>query len=54
MNMKGKMIIDLSDPDRPRFTLHELQTVLAERDELKLDVMELEDELEQYRLASVH
>ncbi|XP_033627041.1 RILP-like protein 1 isoform X1 [Asterias rubens] len=49
MNMKGKMIIDLSDPDRPRFTLHELQTVLAERDELKLDVMELEDELEQYR-----
>ena len=33
MNMKGKMIIDLSNPDRPRFTLHELQTVLAETDE---------------------
>ena len=33
MNMKGKMIIDLSDPDRPQFTLHEPQSVLAERDE---------------------
>ncbi|XP_038056369.1 RILP-like protein 1 [Patiria miniata] len=49
IDMTGKAIIDLSDPNRPRFTLRELQTVLQERDELKLDVMELEDELQQYR-----
>ncbi|XP_022103740.1 RILP-like protein 1 isoform X2 [Acanthaster planci] len=53
IDLTGKEIIDLSDPDRPRFTLLELQTVLQERDELKLDVMELEDELQQYRPKEV-
>ncbi|XP_071944981.1 RILP-like protein 1 isoform X2 [Antedon mediterranea] len=45
----GKIVIDLRDPNRPRFTLKELQTVLQERDELKFRTLELEDELESYR-----
>ncbi|XP_033106935.1 RILP-like protein 1 isoform X4 [Anneissia japonica] len=46
---EGKIIIDPKDPNRPRFTLKELQTVLQERDELKFRTMELEDELQGYR-----
>ncbi|KAL5017519.1 hypothetical protein ScPMuIL_007108 [Solemya velum] len=45
LSLVGKMVIDLKDPNRPRFTLHELRTVLLERNEMKVKLMEVEDEL---------
>ncbi|XP_077557605.1 RILP-like protein homolog isoform X2 [Haemaphysalis longicornis] len=47
--MKGKLVIDLDDPNRPRFTLDELKHILFERNELKARVSDLEDELALYR-----
>lgn len=47
--MKGKVVIDLDDPNRPRFTLDELKHILFERNELKARVSDLEDELALYR-----
>jgi len=35
----------LQDPNRPRFTMNELRTVLMERNELKAKLMEVEEEL---------
>lgn len=52
-SMAGKIIIDPKDPDRPRFTLNELRKVLMERNELKAQLLEVEEELEQYRPRSV-
>ena len=37
------------NPDKPRFTLRELQKVLWERDLLKMQVYTLEDELSHYK-----
>lgn len=48
-SMIGKMVIDLKDPDRPRFTMKELKTVLMERNELKAKLLEVEEELTSYR-----
>ncbi|ELT88429.1 hypothetical protein CAPTEDRAFT_107521 [Capitella teleta] len=45
----GKMLIDMKDPDRPRFTLHELREVLQERNELKTKLIEVEEELHFYK-----
>ena len=45
----GKMVIDLKDPNRPRFTLHELRDVLQERNELKTKLIELEDDLQHFK-----
>lgn len=39
------ILIDPSDPNRPRFTLHELYHVLVERDELKLKLFLMEEDL---------
>ncbi|KAI8491640.1 protein transport from ciliary membrane to plasma membrane [Branchiostoma belcheri] len=47
--MDGKLVIDLSDPDRPRFTMTELRSVLQEKNELKIRLMEVEDELSKYK-----
>ncbi|XP_077510657.1 rab interacting lysosomal protein like isoform X2 [Amblyomma americanum] len=47
--LKGKVVIDLDDPNRPRFTLDELKHILFERNELKARVSDLEDELALYR-----
>ena len=47
--LSGKMVIDMSDPNRPRFTLNELRQVLGERNELKTKLLEVEEELHRYR-----
>ncbi|CAN7945387.1 unnamed protein product [Ixodes pacificus] len=47
--MRGKVLVDLDDPQRPRFTLDELKNILFERNELKAKVSDLEDELALYR-----
>lgn len=41
----GMIMINPKDPNRPRFTLHELYQVLLERDELKLKLFLLEEDL---------
>ncbi|XP_034948870.1 RILP-like protein homolog isoform X2 [Chelonus insularis] len=48
-DLTNKVIYDLDDPDRPRFTTAELKEILHERNELKARVSDLEDELEIYR-----
>lgn len=48
-DMEGKLIIDMKDPNRPRFTLQELRQVLFERNELKTRLIEVEEELNHYR-----
>ncbi|XP_078598696.1 RILP-like protein 1 isoform X5 [Branchiostoma floridae x Branchiostoma japonicum] len=48
-NLDGKLVIDLSDPNRPRFTMTELRSVLQEKNELKIRLMEVEDELSKYK-----
>ncbi|KAL4223652.1 Rab interacting lysosomal protein-like 1 [Mactra antiquata] len=45
LNLIGKIIIDKQDPNRPRFTLNELRSVLMERNELKAKLIEVEEEL---------
>ncbi|XP_075033479.1 RILP-like protein 2 [Mixophyes fleayi] len=44
-----KMIIDLTDPNRPRFTLQELRDVLQERNKLKVQLLVAQDELQCYK-----
>ncbi|CAH8577789.1 unnamed protein product [Heterobilharzia americana] len=51
LNIEGKMIINKQDPNRPRFTFQELRNVLAERNELKSRLIEVEEELLVYKKA---
>ncbi|XP_075574533.1 RILP-like protein 2 [Pelecanus crispus] len=44
-----KMIIDLTDPNRPRFTLQELREVLQERNQLKAQLLVVQEELQCYK-----
>merc|ERR1719392_576716 len=54
-DLKGKVVYELDDPNRPRFTLAELKDILQERNSLKVfreirkqiwaRVSDLEDEL---------
>ncbi|XP_068767036.1 RILP-like protein 2 [Struthio camelus] len=44
-----KMVIDLTDPDRPRFTLQELREVLQERNQLKAQLLVVQEELQCYK-----
>lgn len=48
-DLDGKLVIDLKDPNRPRFTLQELRQVLMERNELKTRLIEVEEELGHYK-----
>merc|ERR1740128_1381760 len=48
-DMRNKVVYDVEDPARPRFTLAELKDILQERNSLKARVSDLEDELELYR-----
>lgn len=48
-SLKGKVIYDENDPQRPRFSLPELRDILQERNALKARVSDLEDELAVYR-----
>ncbi|XP_076345647.1 RILP-like protein 1 isoform X2 [Tachypleus tridentatus] len=44
-DLKGKMVIDLDDPFRPRFTIADMRKVIFEKNELKTKISELENEL---------
>lgn len=44
-----KMVVDLTDPNRPRFTLQELRDVLQERNKLKSQLLLVQEELQCYR-----
>ncbi|KAM8813283.1 RILP-like protein 2 isoform 2-T2 [Rhynchonycteris naso] len=44
-----KMVVDLTDPDRPRFTLQELRDVLQERNKLKSQLLLVQEELHCYK-----
>ena len=46
---QGKLIYDVDDPNRPKFSLPELRKILTERNSLKARVSDLEDELALYR-----
>lgn len=48
-DLKGKVVYEVDDPNRPRFTLMELKDILQERNTLKARVSDLEDELELFR-----
>ncbi|XP_014339706.1 RILP-like protein 1 isoform X2 [Latimeria chalumnae] len=48
-----KMVVDLKDPNRPRFTLQELRDVLHERNELKAKVFLLQEELAYYKSEEI-
>ncbi|XP_066545776.1 RILP-like protein 2 isoform X2 [Amia ocellicauda] len=45
----NKLIVDLKDPDRPRFTLQELKDVLQERNQLKAQLLVAQEELQMYK-----
>ncbi|XP_064235690.1 RILP-like protein 2 [Aotus nancymaae] len=45
----NKMVVDLTDPGRPRFTLQELRDVLQERNRLKSKLLVVQEELECYK-----
>ncbi|KAF0872053.1 RIPL2 protein, partial [Crocuta crocuta] len=44
-----KMVVDLTDPNRPRFTLQELRDVLQERNKLKSQLLLVQEELQCYK-----
>nr|XP_060641525.1 RILP-like protein 2 [Anolis sagrei ordinatus] len=44
-----KMVIDLTDANRPRFTLQELREVLQERNQLKAQLLVAQEELQCYK-----
>ncbi|XP_004459331.1 RILP-like protein 2 [Dasypus novemcinctus] len=44
-----KMVVDLTDPNRPRFTLQELRDVLQERNKLKSQLLVAQEELQCYK-----
>ncbi|CAG5124589.1 unnamed protein product [Candidula unifasciata] len=48
-DLEGKVVIDLKDPNRSRFSLEELKQVLLEKNELKTRLFEVEEELAQYK-----
>ncbi|BFZ18924.1 hypothetical protein BsWGS_21965 [Bradybaena similaris] len=48
-DLEGKVVIDLKDPSRSRFSLEELKQVLLERNELKTRLLEVEEELARYK-----
>lgn len=43
------MVVDLTDPNRPRFTLQELRDVLQERNKLKSQLLVVQEELQCYK-----
>nr|XP_020015006.1 RILP-like protein 2 [Castor canadensis] len=44
-----KMVVDLTDPNRPRFTMQELRDVLQERNKLKSQLLVAQEELQCYK-----
>lgn len=45
----NQLVIDLNDPNRPRFTMHELKEVLQERNQLKAQLMVTQEELQMFK-----
>ncbi|XP_043096835.1 RILP-like protein 2 isoform X1 [Puntigrus tetrazona] len=45
----NKLVVDLKDPNRPRFTMQELKEVLQERNKLKAQLMVTQEELQLYK-----
>ncbi|KAK0144551.1 RILP-like protein 2 [Merluccius polli] len=45
----NQLVIDLKDPNRPRFTMQELKEVLQERNQLKAQLMVAQEELQMYK-----
>ena len=48
-DLNNLLIYDAKDPNRPRFTLNELQKVLMEKNQLTVKLDQTKDELEQLR-----
>lgn len=48
-DLKNMLIIDSKDPNRPRFTLRELEKVLMEKNQLTVKLDQTKDELEYLR-----
>ncbi|XP_048381217.1 RILP-like protein 2 [Stegostoma tigrinum] len=48
-NGTDKLVVDVNDPNRPRFTLQELTDVLQERNKLKAQLLVAQEELECYK-----
>ncbi|XP_027011011.1 RILP-like protein 2 [Tachysurus fulvidraco] len=44
-----KLVVDLKDPNRPRFTMQELKEVLQERNHLKAQLLVAQEELQLYQ-----
>ncbi|KZS13919.1 RILP-like protein homolog isoform X1 [Daphnia magna] len=53
-DLTNKIVIDINDPNRPRFTIAELKEILCERNELKARNSDLVDELALYRPSKNH
>lgn len=51
LNTEEKMFLDTQDPNRQQFTIDELRKVLIERNRLKSQIIEVEEELLVYRQA---
>ncbi|KAG9333208.1 hypothetical protein JZ751_012989 [Albula glossodonta] len=45
----NKLVVDLKDPNRPRFTMQELKEVLQERNQLKAQLLVAQEELQLYK-----
>lgn len=45
----NQMVVDLTDPNRPRFTMQELKEVLQERNQLKAQLMVAQEELQLFK-----
>ncbi|XP_031611218.1 RILP-like protein 2 isoform X2 [Oreochromis aureus] len=45
----NQLVVDLTDPNRPRFTMQELKEVLQERNQLKAQLMVAQEELQLYK-----
>ncbi|XP_014026800.1 RILP-like protein 2 isoform X1 [Salmo salar] len=49
----NKLVVDMKDPNRPRFTMQELKEVLQERNQLKAQLLVAQEELQLYK-SGVH
>uniref|UniRef100_T1IRW9 RH1 domain-containing protein n=1 Tax=Strigamia maritima TaxID=126957 RepID=T1IRW9_STRMM len=49
VDLTNKVVYDLQDPNRPRFTMDELKDILFERNDLKSKLSEIQDEIESLR-----
>ncbi|XP_029295995.1 RILP-like protein 2 [Cottoperca gobio] len=45
----NQLVVDLTDPNRPRFTMQELKEVLQERNQLKAQLIVAQEELQLYK-----